>query len=182
MRGVGRSPLHPRLKCTISGLHYSYFSVAARLNVWGGGRLSKPSAQTHGGTILKGFNGRTRCVKMWVTVSKGVIKQKQEGTKSRLEGGDKSPQPKQNLYCLVAVRPLKGHLSQVCSAACFNLSVYLWVTSLKRYWFTPFLCKTSDSREHRGWTFAACTHVRGEYFWYFMVCVDVKCLHLILMG
>lgn len=28
--------------------------------------------------------------------------------------------------------------------------------------------------EHGGWTFAACTHVRGEYFWYFMACVDMS--------
>lgn len=30
------------------------------------GKLSIPSAQTDGGTILKGFIGRARCVEMWV--------------------------------------------------------------------------------------------------------------------
>lgn len=60
--------------------------------------------------------------------------------------------------------PLKGHLSQVCSAACLHLSACLWVTSLKRYWFNPFLCQSSDLREHGGQTSAACTLIRGEYF------------------
>lgn len=64
MRGICRSPLHPLLKRRIAGLHYSCVSVAARLNV--GGKLSIPSAQTDGGTILKGFIGRARSVQMWV--------------------------------------------------------------------------------------------------------------------
>lgn len=64
MRAICRSPLHPLLKRTIAGLHYSCVSVAARLNV--GGKLSIPSAQTDGGTILKGFLGRARSMQMWV--------------------------------------------------------------------------------------------------------------------
>lgn len=66
--------------------------------------------------------------------------------------GKNLPSPKKTLCrgktCTFG--PLKGHLSQVCSAACLHLSACLWVTSLKRYWFNPFLCQSSDLREHGG--------------------------------
>lgn len=78
-------------------------------------------------------------------------------------------------YHLAAVRPLKGHLSQVCSAACLHLPVCRWVTSLKRYWFTPFL--SSDLREHGGWTIAALSEVSISG-----VCWSLyKCLHSVAL-
>lgn len=63
-------------------------------------------------------------------------------------------------FCQATERAI---LVRVCSAACLHLSVCLWVTSLKRYWFNPFLCKSSDLREHGGRTFAACPRQRRVF-------------------
>ena len=67
-----------------------------------------------------------------------------------------------------------GPLGQVCSSACLHLSVCLWVTSIKR--FNPFLCKSCDVTEHRGWI-SACQPAHLSKVTRLVCWSRNKCLH-----